>query len=41
MKAKWQELGAPAVGEESEVPNAHEAFRKQVQEEATQELIQR
>ena len=41
MKAKWQKRGAPAVGEESEVPNAHEALRKQVQEEATQELIQR
>ena len=26
MKAKWQECGAPAVGEESEVPDAHEPF---------------
>ena len=41
MKAKWQERGALAVGEEAEVPDAHETFRKHVQEEATQELIQR
>ena len=41
MKAKWQERGAPAVGEESEVANAHEAFRKQVQQEAAQEFIER
>jgi len=30
MKAKRQERGAAAVGEESEVANAHEAFWKQV-----------
>ena len=30
MKAKRQERGASAVGEESEVANAHEAFWKQV-----------
>ena len=41
MKAKRQKCGAPPVGEESEVPNAHEAFRKYVQQEAAQELIQR
>ena len=41
MKAKWQERGATPVGKESEVPNADEAFRKQVQEEAAQELIDR
>ena len=39
MKAKWQKRGAPAVGEESEVPNAHKTFRKNVQEEAAQEFI--
>ncbi len=39
MKAKWQERGASPVGEESEVANAHEAFRKHVQQEAAQELI--
>ncbi len=41
MEAKWQERGASPVGEESEVPNAHETFRKHVQQEAAQELIQR
>ncbi len=41
MKADWQERGASPVGEESEVPNAHEAFRKHVQQEAAQELIER
>ena len=41
MKAKWQERGAPAVGQESEVPNAHEAFRKHVQQETAQEFIER
>src|SRR5215472_16545473 len=30
VKAKWQELGAFAVGQETEVTNAHEAFRKDV-----------
>jgi hypothetical protein len=28
MKAKWQKRGASPVGKESEVANAHEAFRK-------------
>ena len=41
MKAKWQERGASPVGEESEVPNAHETFREHVQQEAAQEFIQR
>src|SRR6202162_3249125 len=41
MKAKWQECGASAVGEEAEVANAHEAFRKHVQQEAAQEFIER
>src|SRR6266446_2666015 len=41
MKAKWQKRGASPVGEESEVPNAHETFRKQVQQEAAQEFIDR
>ena len=31
LKAKRQESGTPPVGEESEVPNAHEAFGKHVQ----------
>ncbi len=41
MKAKWQECGTPAVGQEAEVTDAHEAFGKQVQQEAAQELIER
>jgi hypothetical protein len=41
MKAKWQERGAPAVGEEAEVPDAHEAFWKHVQQEAAQLLQKR
>jgi len=36
MKAKWQERGAPAVGKEAEVPDAHEAFRKHVQQKSAQ-----
>jgi hypothetical protein len=41
MKAKWQERGAPAVSEEAEVPDTHEAFRKQVQQKLAQEFIER
>ena len=41
MKAKWQERGAPAIGQKAEVPNAHETFRKHVQQEAAQEFIER
>ena len=41
MKAKWQERGALAVGEEAEVPDAHETFGKHVQQEAAQEFIER
>src|SRR5713101_9165683 len=41
MKAKWQQLGASPVGEESEVPDAHETFGKHVQQEAAQEFIAR
>jgi hypothetical protein len=39
MKAKWQERGAPAVGKEAEVPDAHETFRKHVQQKSAQEFI--
>ena len=39
MKAKWQERGAPPVGKEAEVPDAHEAFRKHVQQKSAQEFI--
>ena len=41
LKAKRQERGAFAVGQKAEVTNAHEAFRKHVQQEAAQELIKR
>ena len=41
LKAKRQESGAPAVGEEAKVANANEAFGQQVQQEAAQELIER
>ncbi len=40
LPAKWQESSLPTVGEEAEVANAHEAFGKQVQQEAAQELIE-
>ena len=39
MKTKRQERGAPTVGEKAEVPDAHKAFGKKVQEEAAQEFI--
>ena len=35
LKAKRQERGTPPVGQEAEVSDAHEAIRKQVQQEAT------
>src|SRR5260370_25892786 len=41
MKGKGQKRGAPAVGEEAEVSDAHETFGKHVQEEAAQEFIER
>jgi hypothetical protein len=40
-KTKRQEGGAPAVGEETEVADTHEAFGKNVQQEASQELVDR
>ena len=40
VKTKRQECGASAVGQEAEVSDAHEAFRKQMQQEAAQELIE-
>ena len=41
MKAKRQESGAAAVGEEAEVADADEAFGEQVQQEAAQKLLER
>ena len=40
LKTKWQVGGTFAIGQEAEVPDAHEAIRKQVQQEATQEFIE-
>ena len=41
LPAKRQHSSPPPVGEETEVANADEAFGKQVQQGAAQELIQR
>src|SRR5258708_3874706 len=35
LKAKRQGGGTSAIGQEAEVPDAHEAIRRQVQQEAT------
>ena len=39
MEAERQECGSVAVGEESEVADAHETGRQQMEQEASQELI--
>ena len=41
LKAKRQESGTSPIGQEAEVANADEAFGKHMQQEATQELIER
>jgi hypothetical protein len=41
VKAKRQENGTPAMGQETEVSDAHEAFWKHVQQKSAQELIER
>src|ERR1700693_4733101 len=38
-ETEWKKLGSPSVSEKSEVADAHKAARQQVQEEASQELI--
>jgi hypothetical protein len=40
LKTERQESGTAPVGEEAEVANADEAFRKNMEKEAAQELIQ-
>jgi len=40
VKAKWQGCGTPAIGQEAEVADAHEAFGEQMQQEAAQELVE-
>ncbi len=39
LETKWQGGGTSAIGQEAEVPDAHEPFREQMQQEAAQELI--
>jgi hypothetical protein len=41
LKAEWQGGGTFAIGQEAEVPDAHETFGEQMQEKAAQELIER
>jgi hypothetical protein len=41
VKAKRQERGTSAVGQEAKVSDAHEALRKQMQQEAAQEFVER
>ena len=41
VKAKRQECGTFAIGEETEVADAHETLGEQVQQEAAQELVDR
>jgi hypothetical protein len=41
LKAKRQKRFAPPVGQKAEIPDAHEALRKDVQQEATQKLVDR
>ena len=41
VKAKWQESGTFAVGQEAEVTDAYETFGEQVQQEAGQEVVDR
>lgn len=40
-KAQRQKLSSAATGEETEVADADETFREQMQQEAAQELIER
>ena len=41
LKAKRQSCGASTVGQKAEMADAHEALRKDVQQEAPQELVDR
>ena len=41
LQAKRQKSGAPTVGQKTEMSDAHEALRQDVQQEALQELIDR
>jgi hypothetical protein len=39
LQTQWQQSSAPTIGEDAKMANSDKAFGKQVQEEATQELI--
>jgi len=41
VKAEREESGTSAVSEEAEIPDAHETFGEQVQQETAQEFIER
>src|SRR5208283_4259473 len=41
LEAKWQERGAPSVGQKAEMTDADEARGKHVEQEAAQELLDR
>jgi len=41
LKAEREELSVSSAGQEAEVPDTHEALRKQVQQKAAQELTDR
>ncbi|PYU47817.1 MAG: hypothetical protein DMG53_08085 [Acidobacteria bacterium] len=41
MKTKWQVSGTFAIGQEAEVPDAHEPFGEQMQQEAATSALSR
>ena len=41
LEAKWQKSDSVAIGQKAEVTDADEAFREYVQQEATQEFVER
>jgi hypothetical protein len=41
LEAERQKSGSVAVGKKAKVADAHEAFGEYVQQEATQELVER
>jgi hypothetical protein len=41
LEAERQQSGSVAIGQKAEVADAHEAFGEYMQQEATQELVER
>ena len=41
LEAKWQKSDSVAIGQKAEVTDADEAFGEYVQQEATQEFVER